>query len=268
MSGLRRIVNGLLWSLPLSFLCLNGSQANAANTPQVSLSQSSAERSHSSPLESMPSQSLEAQGDMMMLRGNYATAIEMYQHAWPRTASTWNKTGIAYHHLFALDEALKDYQLALTMNPHYAEAYNNMGAVYHGKKEFGSAEKAYKKALKYEPSSAVTYSNLGTAYFAQLKYKKGAKAYRRAIQLDPGVFSPERGNFIEDAGSREQRIAIELNLARVYASAGRNDDALDSLRKALSSGFNDRKLLMEDKELASLRKTPEFHQLLVAEHME
>jgi hypothetical protein len=57
-------------------------------------------------------------------------------------------------------------------------------------------------------------------------------------------------------------MAIAFYLAEVYASSGRKNEALVSLRKALSNGFNDRKRLMEDKELASLRQTPEFQELM------
>jgi tetratricopeptide (TPR) repeat protein len=168
---------------------------------------------------------------------------------------------------FALDEAMKDYQLALTLDPHYAEAYNNLGAVYYGKHEFSLAAKEYKRSLKYHPS-AVTYCNIGTLYFAESKPKKGIRAYHSALELDPHVFNPNQLGSVEEAASREQRMAMAFYLAKVYASEGRYDDALNCLRKALSNGFNDRKQLMGDKELASLRKLPEFHQLMIEEHIQ
>jgi tetratricopeptide (TPR) repeat protein len=217
---------------------------------------------------SLLASSPETQGDVLVARGNYAAALDAYQQAWPRTAVTWNKVGVAYHHLFALDEALKSYKQALVIDPRYASAYNNLGAVYHGKREFALAEKAYKRAIKYEPRIAISYCNLGTTYFAESKYKKGIKAYRQALELDPDVFNPDRRAQIEESSSREQRVAIAYSLAEAYAGAGRTNEALASLRKAFASGFSDRKRLMEDKELASLRKTTEFHQLLVEEQME
>ena len=215
-----------------------------------------------------PTLPAEERGDLLMARGNYAAALDAYQEVAPRTAVTWNKVGVAYHHLFAIDEALKDYKQALVLDPHYAGAYNNLGAVYHAKHEFGQAERAYKRALKYQPRSAVTYCNLGTTYFAQSKYKKGIKAYQEAMKIDPEVFKAERRDQIEEGSSREQRMSIAFYLAEAYASSGRNNEALDSLRKALSYGFNDRKRLMEDKELASLRSTPEFQQILAEDRLE
>ena len=43
-------------------------------------------------------------------------------------------------------------------------------------------------------------------------------------------------------------------------------EAIGYLRKALDAGFNDRKQLMKDKEFATLRSTPEFHQLMVEQN--
>jgi tetratricopeptide (TPR) repeat protein len=211
---------------------------------------------------------LETRGDLLMARGKYAAALTAYQQAEPRTAITWNKLGVAYHHLFALDEALKNYKLAIKLDPHYAGAYNNLGAAYHGKGQYAQAEKAYKRALKYEPHASVTYCNLATTYFAESKYKKGAKAYREALQLDPNILNPDRRNQIEETSTREQRMAFAYYLAELYASSGRKDEAIASLRKALSNGFHDRKRLMEDQQLTELRKTAEFHQLMLDAQLE
>src|SRR6202453_2948486 len=216
-------------------------------------------------ISTMPS---EAQGDLLMVSGNYVAAIEAYRQSSLRSAATWNKIGVAYHHLFALEEARKNYQMALTLNPRYPDALNNLAAVYHGERKYKKAEKAYKRALKYGPDSAVAYRNLGTAYFSQGDYNDGAKAYRKALELNPNSFDPDHTEVIEEKISRRERVAISYCLAKAYAVAGKNEQALIYLRKAMNSGFNDRRLLMEDKEFAQLRAPPEFHQLIVAQHLE
>jgi tetratricopeptide (TPR) repeat protein len=209
----------------------------------------------------------EEQGDILMARRNYVAAIQAYQHGSLRSPVIWNKIGIAYHHLFALDEASKDYKVALSLNPRYADALNNLAAVYHGKGDYKKAESTYKKALKYSPRNAITYCNLGTSYFAEKKYKQGTRAYQQAFALDPEVFNPDTTAKIEESSTRQQRVAINYYLAKTYATAGKNDQALACLRKALDAGFNDRKRLMEDKDFALLRTTPEFHQLMMEQHL-
>jgi tetratricopeptide (TPR) repeat protein len=210
----------------------------------------------------------EAQGDLLMVNGNYAAAIEAYRRSSLRSAAIWNKIGVAYHHLFALEEARKNYQMALTLDPRYPDALNNLAAVYHGERNYKKAEKTYKRALKYGPNLAVTYRNLGTAYFSEGNYKEGAKAYQRAVELNPNSFDADRTEVIEEKISRRQRVAISYCLAKAYAMAGNNEQALIYLRKAMDAGFSDRRLLMEDKEFAQLRTTPEFHQLIVAQHLD
>ena len=127
----------------------------------------------------------EIEGDLLMVHRSYAAAIEAYERETQRTAVIWNKIGVAYHHMFALDQARKYYQQALVMNPSYADALNNLAAVYHGQHDYKQAERTYKRALKYAPSAAITYCNLGTSYFAEEKYKAGMEAYHKALGLKP-----------------------------------------------------------------------------------
>jgi tetratricopeptide (TPR) repeat protein len=209
----------------------------------------------------------EQQGDLLMARGDYAAALSAYRGGTLTSAVLWNKIGVAYHHLFALSEARKAYETALTIDPRYPPALNNLAAVYHGEHNYGQAERLYKRALKYQPNSAVTESNLGTSYFADGKYKNGMKAYKIAFRLDPNVFNPDDSKKVEEASSRRQLIAINYYLAKTYASAGRKEQALTYLRKAIGEGFSDRKRLMADKEFDPIRGTPEFHKFLVEEHL-
>ena len=181
-----------------------------------------------------------------------------------RTAVIWNKIGVAYHHMFALDQARKYYQQALAMNPSYADALNNLAAVYHGQHEYKQAERTYKQALKYSPNAAITYCNLGTAYFADEKYKPGMEAYHKALALKPQhLRSRPDARLCRRPATRRQLVAVNYYLAKTYATAGKMQESLSYLRKALEAGFKDRKQLMKDKEFAALRSTPEFHQLML-----
>jgi tetratricopeptide (TPR) repeat protein len=209
----------------------------------------------------------EAQGDRLMMSENYVAAIDAYRRSSPPSAAVWNKIGVAYHHLFALEEARKNYRRALRLNPRFPDALNNLAAVYQGERKYRKAEKTYKKALKYGPDSAVTYRNLGTAYFSERNYKEGAEAYRKALELNPNSFDPDQTEVKEERISPRQRIAIDYCLAKAYAMTGKNVEALIYLRKAMDAGFDNRRLLMEDKEFAPLRTTPEFHKLIAARHL-
>jgi tetratricopeptide (TPR) repeat protein len=209
----------------------------------------------------------EAKADILMARGEYAAAIAAYQQGNLKSATVWNSIGMAYHHMFALEEARKAYQNALAINPRFAPASNNLAAVYYGQHDFRDAEHFYKKALKHTSESAVIFCNLGTNYFAEAKYKQGMKAYRKAFEIDEKVFAPDQAAKIEAGSSREQRIAMNYFVAATFARVGKQEQALTYLRKAMDEGFNDRKRLIEDKDFATLRTTPEFQHLLDQENL-
>jgi len=221
----------------------------------------------SSYAESLQRLSPETRGDLLMVHQQYLEAIDAYRKAPRDSAVVWNKLGIAYHHVHALDQAKMDYQQALLLQPKYSEAMNNLGAIYYAEKDYKKAEKLYRRSLKLNPQSATAYSNLGTAYFSEGKVKQGVAAYRAAFALDPAVFAGDPLQNITEAASPEERARLDFCLAELYAQAGMKDRAIDLLRKAIDEGFNDNKRLMQDPEFANLRKTAEFAELMAAEKM-
>jgi tetratricopeptide (TPR) repeat protein len=210
----------------------------------------------------------EMQGDLYMARRQYVAAINAYQHAELKKSLTWTKIGVAYHHLFAMDEAMKAYEMALRLDSHNGDALNNIGAVYHAKRDYGKASKYYKKALKYSPHSAAVYCNLGTTYFAAHKYKDAEKAYGRAFAIDPNAFNHDTSASIDEGSTKEERIAQNYYLARAFARAGQRDQALFYLRKAFDEGFHDRRKLKDEQDFAMLRTTLEFKQLMAEQKLD
>jgi tetratricopeptide (TPR) repeat protein len=206
--------------------------------------------------------SAEQRGDVLMARQQYLAAIDAYRNAAGDPAVLWNKTGIAYHHLFAMDAAKMDYERALRLKPNYPEALNNLGAVFYAEKDYRKAEKLYRRSLKLMPHSAIVYNNLGSAYFAQGNFKRGNEAYRAAFAIDPTAFNGDPLQMIPETSSANERARQNYCLAKLFAQAGMKDRAIEHLRRALDEGFSDRKDLMQDREFASLRNTAEFAQLM------
>lgn len=209
----------------------------------------------------------ETLGDLMMVHQRYLAAIAAYQRAPHDSAVVWNKLGIAYQHLYALDFAKLQYEKALQLNPQYPEALNNLGTVYYGQQNYRKAEAYYQKAIRLKPDCASFYSNLGTAYFAAHNYKRGMEAYRKAFSLDPQVFIGDPLERVAEMGPVEEQIALNYDLARMYAEAGIMDQAINCLRRAFIDGFNDNKKLMQDPSFAALRKTSEFRLFMTEEHI-
>jgi tetratricopeptide (TPR) repeat protein len=249
-------IQGLFPRLALAaaaLLLLEAPFAPAASLPQ-----------NASPQNAFDSLSAEQRGDLLMIHQQYLAAIDAYRQA-PTDAQTLNKMGIAYHHLFAIDEARKDYEKALLIRPNYPEAINNLGAADFVQGNYKQAIRLYRKAFKLMPHSAVIVANLGTAYFARGKYDNGLEAYQTAFRLDPDVFATDSPQIIQGPANTHERAHQDYCIAELFAEAGNQDRALEYLRRALNDGFKDRNRLMQDTDFAQLRKTPEFAQLMAEE---
>jgi tetratricopeptide (TPR) repeat protein len=211
----------------------------------------------------------ETRGDIYMARKMYREAVDTFREGGPRDPVLLNKIGIAYHQMMQLDNARKSYEQALKIKPNYVEVMNNLGTVYYARKSFRRAISWYQKALKIapdEPKSASIYMNLGTAFFARKQYAKATEAYQTAMRIDPEVFE-RHGNVgvILEERTVEERAKFHFYLAKLYAKKGRNDLALQYLRKSLEEGFKEKKKLEEEEDFVALRDLPEFKELLARE---
>jgi tetratricopeptide (TPR) repeat protein len=211
----------------------------------------------------------ETRGDIYMARKMYREAIDAFRQGSQTDPVLWNKIGIAYHQLTQLDQAKKSYEHALKLKKDYVEAINNLGTVYYAQKSYRRAIKYYKKALKIapnDPKSASIYMNLGTAYFARKKYEDATKSYQVALTMDPQIFERHSnyGVLLEER-TVEERAKYHFYVAKLYAKDGRNELAIQYLRKALEEGLKEKKQLDEVPEFAGLKNMPEFKELLSKE---
>lgn len=210
----------------------------------------------------------EMQGDLLTIRHQYLAAIDAYHHAPRDSTVVWNKLGVAYQHMYAFDFARLQYEKALALDPNNADALNNLGTVFYAQRNYRKAEKLYRSAIRVRPDTACFFSNLGAAYFADRKYRQGLAAYQQAFALDPKVLVREAVSRIDESGPPAEQARMNYALAKLYAQAGDLDAAMRCLRAAFLHGFDDRKHLMADRELAALRETAAFHLFMAEQHWE
>lgn len=208
----------------------------------------------------------EMRGDIFMAEKRYREAADMYRENSKGSAVMLNKTGIAYHQMLELGLAEKYYKLALRVDAKYAEAVNNLGTVYYARKSYRRAIHQYKKALRINPQSASVWSNLAMAYFSRNDMAQAQEALQTALMLDPDVFEHRstQGVLLQERSVGE-RSKFHFYLAQTYAKAGRNDLALQYIRKALEEGFKEKKKFEEDPAFAALKDLPEFKELMASE---
>jgi tetratricopeptide (TPR) repeat protein len=218
------------------------------------------------PSGALPTLTNEQRGDLYMARKMYREAIDTYRLGAQNSAIMWDKIGIAYHQLGDMNDARKSYERAIKIDKQYADAINNVGTIFYAEKKYRSAISRYQRALKYAPDSASIWSNLGTAYYARGKFEEMTQAYSKALQLDPEVFEKHGsvGTRMQDRGVAD-KARYHYEMARMYALSGKNDLAIQYLRKALEEGFKEKEKLQQAKEFATLRETQEFKELMTLE---
>jgi tetratricopeptide (TPR) repeat protein/glycosyltransferase involved in cell wall biosynthesis len=87
-----------------------------------------------------------------------------------------------------LDEAIENYNLAITIKPDFADAYNNLGVAYLNKMELSQAEKAYRKAIAIDKNHAQAHFNLGFNLLLRGNYNQGWNEYEWRWQSHEVIF--------------------------------------------------------------------------------
>lgn len=228
-------------------------------------------------LSTMTPDQQEELGDTLRGKKDLLNALDAYNAALAKStqpAVIYNKIGMTYLVMAEYKKAKAPLQRAIKIDKDYADAHNNLGVTLYAiagaearkhKKQpnLGGAIKEYKKALALKPDSASFHSNLGTAYFQQKDYELGLQEYRTAYSLDPAVFdrSSQSGIQAQLSGPNDSAKYF-YTLAKLYASTGQNDKAMQALRRALEDGFKDFKELYKAPEFAQLVKDERFVELM------
>jgi TolA-binding protein/mono/diheme cytochrome c family protein len=85
----------------------------------------------------------------------------------------------------ALDEAVEQFQAAVTIRPNDAIANNALGGVLLAKGDISGAVSRFNVALATEPSYFDAHYNLGSALAAQGDFKAAAEQFQQAADLNP-----------------------------------------------------------------------------------
>jgi tetratricopeptide (TPR) repeat protein len=102
------------------------------------------------------------------------------------TAAELFSRGVAMEeHPSTHDEAIRNYQQVLEIDPKHAAAHINLGTLYYNRRDFVSAEKHYRAAVEVDPRYALAYFDLGNVLDETGRVEEAAQAYRTALQLAP-----------------------------------------------------------------------------------
>ncbi len=141
--------------------------------------------------------------------------------------------------------AIHDFDCAIHLSPSYIPARYWRGASQLSRKRFEEAIEDVRRSVEIEPLSAIANAYLGWAYYFSRRYDEARKQLIRTLELDPGFYLAHwiLGQVHEREGRYPEAIAefekgadlssrstwMLSSLSHAYASAGREDDALQLL---------------------------------------
>ena len=155
-------------------------------------------------------------------------AIDDCIAAWNRTIQAGNVQGhdlaVAYHGRGAGyfrkgqdDQALADFERAITLDPAYALGYRGRGVVLARRNDLDRAIKDFDQAIQLDQKDAPTLANRGDAWRRKGAFDRALVDLDLAIQLDPGlaVAFINRGRLWESKGDLNRAIADETEAIRI-----------------------------------------------------
>src|SRR4030042_1627878 len=98
-------------------------------------------------------------------------------------ARVYNYSGLAYHKVGDMDNAILQYKKSLSLNPFYADAHNNIGISYFNKGLLDKAITHFKHAIEVDPSHPDAHYNLGVAYGEKGLTDQAYEEMRKGIEL-------------------------------------------------------------------------------------
>jgi len=117
-------------------------------------------------------------------------------------SASYNNRGFLSEREGRLDDARREFELAIGMDPANAFALNNLGHLLILEGDLEAAMAMLRRAVTIDSSFAAAHNNLGNALLASGEPVKALEAFRTAVSLDP------------------HNVAAQLNLAQTLHALG------------------------------------------------
>ena len=225
-------------------------------------------------------------GLMLFENARYEEAIAAFGRATelqPDNFMGFQQLGAVYHTIGKTDLALLNYKRAnaIRTSPVTLSA---IGAVHHSRGEFAQAIEAYRQAIGLRPNAAITHRNLGDALARLGRGAEARAAYARAAELTEAELkvNPQDARilgmlavYLQKAGNQPRATArlneamkrapndveVLYRAAVIQALQGRDDEAMNYLRRAVEAGYS-RSRVNEEDDFSQLKTRSDFQSLV------
>ena len=134
--------------------------------------------------------------ERLRIEGYYASAIEKDSEKWhrilrqraekfPKEKGIFFTLGFYYTNRGAIDEAIKEYNKALELDPNFGMVHNHLGYLYLDMGNFTKAVEHFKKYVAVNPGEPNPLDSLAEAYFWQGRLDEATASYKDALEIKP-----------------------------------------------------------------------------------
>lgn len=167
-------------------------------------------------------------GSIHEQRGEYQSALTLYQGAVKRTentsvlARTWNGIGNSYLALNQPDEAVKAYHQAGELDPQLAAPWLSLGDIYRSQNQPALAIDCYEQAFELAPADPRPIYGLGLIHAGQAKPELAATYFEQALE-----------RYQAEAAALQIQAEAWTQLGHSRQALGWNEAAIDAYRQAI-----------------------------------
>ena len=102
----------------------------------------------------------------------------------PNYAPIIASLGAAYHNRDMYNEAKKEYEKSLSLDPNCGLGHHGLGLIYLQNGEYDKAAEHFSLAIKSEPARPEFYKNLGATFLKQGKLEEAIWEFKKALELN------------------------------------------------------------------------------------
>ena len=170
-------------------------------------------------------------GIIAFLAIEYQEAAQLFSQslAIEITAYSLNDRASCYRKLEKLDNAIKDYLAAISLNNNLAFVYNNLASVYAKIGEYDKALRYYDLAILKDINYALAYNNKGSLLLENKNYDKANLAIDKALILNveyapahnnKGVIYHQFKRYNDAISAFDIAIKLDNNYGKAYLNRG------------------------------------------------
>lgn len=131
-----------------------------------------------------------------------------------------NSRGIDLAERGWLDEAIREFKIAVNAAPDFAQGYDNLATAHADKGELFEALAAYAQALALDPENPIALHNLG-CFLSNHGNKLATQCFKHAIKADPDLYE------------------ARYNLGLCFAAEDNHEKAIAQFEEALACNDHD-----------------------------